>query len=159
MKKTVFYTVLLVAVISLFCIGGCTGRYGVKEEAPSQTSSPAEGTDEQIPDMDAGQIPVSDVEGAARESENGLTAEAAEMLCGEVLGKHASETGFPISYKCIGGASYNGKLYYVMHISWFVNNQHWSYIGNAFVSSDGAEIYDGIVSEEEYEITGLRWKK
>lgn len=85
--------------------------------------------------------------------------EDAEKLCAEVLGDYAEETGFPISYKCIDKKTVDGKEYYVMHITWLVDNMHQSYIGNAFVSTDGEEIYDGIVSGDEFEITSLRWKK
>ena len=88
-----------------------------------------------------------------------ITAEEAEKLCAEVLGDYAEETGFPISYKCTDEIDFFGKEYYVMHISWLVNNSHLSYIGNAFVTKDGKAIYDGVVSGEEFEITSLRWQK
>ena len=101
----------------------------------------------------------SDVESIAKEQEDGITKEEAESLCREMLGDKAEENGFPISYRCIGAVSANDKLYYAMHITWLVNNNHWSYIGNCNVSSDGKEIHDGIVSPAKYEMTELRWSK
>lgn len=103
------------------------------------------------------EVPVSDVESIAKEE--GITKEEAEQLCQEVLGDKDEENSFPISYRCIGAVSANNKLYYVMHIAWLVDNNHWSYIGNCYVSSDGKEIYDGIVSPAKYEMTELKWSK
>ena len=105
------------------------------------------------------EVPVSDVESIAKEQEGGITKEEAESLCREMLGDKAEENSFPISYRCISAVSANNKLYYVMHITWLVDNNHWSYIGNCYVSSDGKEIYDGIVSPAKYEMTELRWSK
>lgn len=105
------------------------------------------------------EVPVVDVESIAAEQKNGITKHEAEQLCSDVLGDKAEENGFPISYRCISAVSSDDKFYYVMHITWLVDNNHWSYIGNCYVSSDGQEIFDGIVSSEKYEITGLRWKK
>ena len=105
------------------------------------------------------EVPISDVESIAKEQEDGITKEEAESLCREMLGDKAEENSFPISYRCISAVSANNKLYYVMHITWLVDNNHWSYIGNCYVSSDGKEIYDGIVSTSKYEMTELRWSK
>ncbi len=123
-----------------------------------ETEAGTEFKTEQTLDDDIVEVPVSDVE-AITSKENGLTMQDAEELCGEVLGDKAEENDFPISYRCIGAVSVHDTLYYVMHITWLVNGDHWSYIGNCFVSSDGQEIYDGIVSPEEYKMTELRWSK
>ncbi len=132
--------IVLVAVLICFKMGNCS------TETEQFNKSIAE-------------LLVSEVETIAKRSENGLTSIEAEQLCRDVLGDKAEENGFPISYKCISAVSANDKLYYVMHITWLVNDSHWSYIGNCYVSFDGREIYDGVVSGEEYEITDLRWKK
>lgn len=99
------------------------------------------------------------IHGNTAQNEEYITAQEAEKLCGEVMGEVAEETGFPVSYRCQGAVSVGGKFYYVMHVSWLVDNSHWSYIGNCFVSCDGREIYDGIVSEKEYKITKLLWSR
>ncbi len=127
--------VLCVAIILTFCAGCSKNEDAFKP-------------DEIV------EISVSEVE-----NKNGLTKEEAEKLCIDVLGDKAEETGFPISYRCIGAVSAKGKSYYVMYIAWLVEGSHWSYIGNCYVSSDGSEIYDGIVEEGKYEMTALRWKK
>ncbi len=113
--------------------------------------------DEQIIPDGIAEVEISYVESETKDG--GITAKEAQELCLEVLGDMAPETGFPISYRCISTVSAKGKLYYVMHISWFVNETHWSYIGNCFVSSDGTEIYDGIAHSSGYEMTELRWEK
>lgn len=114
-------------------------------------------TDEKIIPDGIEEVEISYVESEAEKG--GITAKQAQELCSEILGNMASETGFPISYNCISAVSAKGKLYYVMNISWFVNEVHWSYIGNCFVSSDGTEIYDGISNSDGYEMTQLRWTK
>lgn len=112
-----------------------------------------------VSDKSMVEVPISEVEAFVKQNDGHLTAQEAEKLCGEVMGEVAEETGFPISYRCQGEVSANDKFYYVMHISWLVDNSHWSYIGNCFVSSDGREIYDGIASEKEYKIAKLLWSK
>lgn len=113
-------------------------------------------TDEKIIPDSIKEVEISYVESEAEDG--GITAKEAQELCLEVLGDIAPETGFPISYRCISAVSAKEKLYYVMHISWLVNETHWSYIGNCFVSSDGNEIYDGIADSSGYEMTELRWR-
>ncbi len=136
MKKLFIFVLIIILFSFAFIIGLKTGKAPVKDN--ETVTSPA---------------------GEIEEEKSTITKQEAEELCIDVLGEIAEETGFPISYNCIGEYSSNGKLYYVMHISWLVNNTHRSYIGNCFVSSDGKEIYDGIALGEEYTITELRWKK
>lgn len=88
-----------------------------------------------------------------------ITPEEAERLCLEILGDKAEETGFPMSYRCMGTFSEKDKTFYVIEIRWLVNNSHFSYIGNCFVNLDGSEIYNGIAIAEETKITDLLWKK
>lgn len=105
------------------------------------------------------EIPIFDIETIVNEQEGAITRDEAEKLCREVLEDKAEENGFPISYKAIGAIFIKEKIYYVMHISWLVNNNHWSYIGNCYVSIDGQEIYDGVRTPSKHEITTLRWKR
>lgn len=105
------------------------------------------------------EIPISDIEEIVKQNQNSLTQQEAEELCRNVLGDKAEENGFPISYRCISAVTTNDKIYYVMHIACLVDNNNWSYIGNCYVSFDGQEIYDGIVSPAKYKMTELRWKK
>lgn len=112
-----------------------------------------------VSDKSIVEVPSSEVGALVEQNEEYITEQEAEKLCGEVMGEVAEETGFPVSYRCRGAVSVSGKFYYVMHISWLVDNSHWSYIGNCFVSCDGREIYDGIVSEKEYKIIKLLWSR
>lgn len=146
-KVGVFLTVILsIAILTILFFIGTTYHWASTTEIKDNVDYIAE-------------VPISDVEAIAKEQENGITKQDAEKLCQKILGDKAEENGFPISYRCISAVSANNKLYYVMHIAWLVNNNHWSYIGNCYISSDGQEIYDGIVSQSEYTMTELRWKK
>ncbi len=104
------------------------------------------------------EFPLSEAEALANQKGN-ITKQEAETLCRDVLGEKAEETGFPVSYSCIGAASADDTVYYVMRIAWLVEGTHWSYIGNCFVSLDGKEIYDGIALSGEYTMTKLRWRE
>ncbi len=96
-------------------------------------------------------IPVDNVKG--------ITAREAEALCYEFMGEKDADTGFAFSFGTSGAVQRGEKQYYVIRASWLVNNDHLSYIGDFFVSADGKEIYDGVVSGDTYEMMDLRWKK
>lgn len=157
--KKVYIVLCVVTILIAFIIGLSMQNRSVKDELINNETDITENKTEQIFDKDIVEIPISDVEMIAKQSENGITSMEAEQLCQEILGDSAEENGFPISYRCISAVSVNDKLYYVMHISWLVNNSHWSYIGNCFVSYDGKEIYDGLFLEEKYSMTELRWRQ
>lgn len=157
--KKVYIVLCVVTILIAFIIGLSMQNRSVKDELINNETDITENKTEQIFDNDIVEIPISDVEMIAKQSENGITSMEAEQLCQEILGDSAEENGFPISYRCISAVSVNDKLYYVMHISWLVNNSHWSYIGNCFVSYDGKEIYDGLFLQEEYSMTELRWRQ
>ncbi|MBQ2890938.1 MAG: hypothetical protein IJE44_04770 [Clostridia bacterium] len=88
-----------------------------------------------------------------------ITQEEAEKLCASVLGEKDEETGFPFSFGATGTIQKDGKEYYVIRTSWLVNNDHLSYIGDFFVTTDGKEIYDGWYTSEEYSIGKLIWSE
>lgn len=157
--KKVYIVLCVVTILIAFIIGLSMQNRSVKDELINNETDITENKTEQIFDKDIVEIPISDVEMIAKQSENGITSMEAEQLCQEILGDSAEENGFPISYRCISAVSVNDKLYYVMHISWLVNNSHWSYIGNCFISYDGKEIYDGLFLQEEYSMTELRWRQ
>ncbi len=143
-KKTGILILWIFIIVIAFYAGTKFGNVSVDNEPIPQTD-----------DI----ISVSDDATTAGQKQNVITQQEAEKLCLEVLGDTAQENGFPISYRCIDTVSIDDKMYYVMHIAWLVNNSHWSYIGNCFVSLDGDEIYDGIFTPAKYEIMGLRWNK
>jgi len=93
------------------------------------------------------------------ESVNGISQEEATALCYEIRGSLDSVTGFPIAHGITGAVEKNGIQYYVLRSQWFVDNDHWSYIGNSFVTSDGKKLYDGIALGGEYEILNLLWSE
>ncbi len=145
MKKKTGILILWIFTIAIaFCAGIKFGDVSVDNEPISKTDNT---------------ISVSDDATTAGQKQNVITQQEAEKLCHDVLGDVAEENGFPISYRCIDTVSIDDKMYYVMHIAWLVNNSHWSYIGNCYVSFDGQEIYDGIFTPAKYEIMELRWKK
>lgn len=157
--KKIFIFVLCIVLVLIGVIVGVKIKNHFADEMNDNPTAMMESETEYTSDNSIKELPISDVENIARQSENGLTKQDAELLCQEVLWEQAEETGFPVSYRCIAAVSAEDQLYYVMHIAWFVNNSHWSYIGNCFVSIDGQEIYDGVVSDGIYEMTELRWKQ
>ncbi len=88
-----------------------------------------------------------------------ITPEEAEKLCFAVMGEKDESTGFPFSFGVTETTQKDGKEYYVIRATWFVNNSHMSYIGDFFVSLDGKEIYSGYVHEDEYIMTEKIWSK
>ena len=101
----------------------------------------------------------SDIVPIPIETVKGITKQEAELLCYAVLGERDEETGFPFSFGTSAAVEKDKKQYYVVRVSWLVDNSHLSYIGDFFVSADGKEIYDGVVLGVEYELMDLRWKK
>ena len=155
MKKIFISVLLMIAVLIAFIIGVRIQNHSIEDELTNNETVITESKPEQKVDKTIVEVPISDVESIA----NGITKQEAENLCRDVLGEKAEENGFPISYRCISAVSVNDELYYVMHITWLVNGNHWSYIGNCFVASNGQKIYDGVVSQGKYEMTELRWEK
>lgn len=159
MKKILIYVLCVIIALTTIVICLKLGKDTAVDEPENNATIVDETENGQTSDKDIAEIPVNVAEEIAEQSKNGITIAEAEQLCADVLGDKAEENDFPISYKCISAVSANNSLYYVMNISWLVNGEHWSYIGNCYVSFDGCEIYDGIVSGEEHEIMELRWKK
>lgn len=82
-------------------------------------------------------IPVEDV-----------SVEDAANLCRTVLGETSEETGFKLAYRYVKTIEVNNRSYYVMIMSWLVDNNHWSYIGEVIVSTSGDEVYSGAINRE-----------
>lgn len=93
------------------------------------------------------------------EKNESITPKEAEELCYSVLGEKDEGTGFPFSFSATATLERNGIQYHVIRASWLVNNDHMSYIGDFFVSTDGKEIYNGFVGKDEYTIESLIWSK
>ena len=89
----------------------------------------------------------------------GITKQEAELLCYDVLGERDEETGFPFSFGTSAAVEKDKKQYYVVRVSWLVDNSHLSYIGDFFVSADGKEIYDGLALPDEYKMGNIIWSE
>lgn len=87
----------------------------------------------------------------------GITESAAIALCYEILGEKAEETGYELAYRCVGAIEVKGVQYYVMDVTWLVDEKHWSYIGEVMVSADGCTIYDGDSKNGNYFLGEKRW--
>ena len=150
MKKILSVILVLIFVFAFIRISTSTyENIKRRDDATVQNQETAIG--ETKKDGDITPISVDDV--------RGITGQEAEELCYYVLGEKDEDTGFVFSFGTSGAVQKDEKQYYVIRASWLVNNDHFSYIGDFFVSADGKEIYDGVVSGEEYEMTDLRWKK
>jgi hypothetical protein len=77
-----------------------------------------------------------------------------------VLGEAADDTGFRLAYRFVEAIEFEDQYYYVMYMSWLVDDNHWSYIGEVMVSASGDEIYSGAVDREgNYFIVEKLWEK
>ena len=150
MKKNILIIILVLIFLFVF-IRITTSTY---ENIKRRNNAPVQDQemiiDETKSDGDITPISVDDVKG--------ITGQEAEELCYYVMGEKDEDTGFAFSFGTSGAVQKGEKQYYVIRASWLVDNNHLSYIGNFFVSADGKEIYDGVVSGEEYEMMDLMWK-
>ena len=97
-----------------------------------------------INENDLVEIPIESVEG--------ITEEDAKNLCREIIGDIADgssliiehNTGFKLAYRCDAAIEYEGVQYYVINMTWLVDDNHWSSIGDLMVSANGNEIFYGI---------------
>ena len=74
-----------------------------------------------------------------------ISEEDAINLCRTVLGDKAMENGFILGYRCDARIECNGTQYYVITMSWLVDDNHWSYIGELMISTNGNQIYSGTI--------------
>ncbi len=88
-----------------------------------------------------------------------ITPKEAENLCYTVMGEKDEATGFPFSFGVTGTEEIDGEEYYIIRATWLVNNDHMSYIGDFFVTTDGKKVYTGFVQGDEYTIENLIWSK
>ena len=150
MKKTVIGILCAVLILAVVFV---SVNYFVKKG--SVDDAPV--AEEIITDKVSGEEKTEEPE--EEKTGNIISAAEAEQLCRKVMGEVAEETGFPMSYGYTETVEINGRAYHAIRVSWLVNNSHMSYIGDLFVTTDGSEIYDGVVYNGEYEIAELRWEK
>jgi len=72
-----------------------------------------------------------------------ITSEQAVRLLREKIGEKDPTTDFQYSFIYEKIIIYDEKEYYSIRQSWLVENSHYSFIGQLFVSTDGEEIYAG----------------
>ena len=146
MNKKIFLTFVILVVIITSCIFIIRFSYNqeIKEDENIKDS-------EIIEQTDFVQIPIDSV--------SGITTKRAEELCYNVLGKKDEKTGNLFSYGVSDAVKKGNREYYIVRVSWLVNNDHMSYIGDFFVSSDGSKIYNGFAKPGEYEMGDIIWSK
>ena len=146
MNKKIFLTFVILVVIITSCIFIIRFSYNqeIKEDENIKDS-------EIIEQTDFVQIPIASV--------SGITTKRAEELCYNVLGKKDEKTGNLFSYGVSDAVKKGNREYYIVRVSWLVNNDHMSYIGDFFVSSDGSKIYNGFAKPGEYEMGDIIWSK
>ena len=89
----------------------------------------------------------------------GISEDDASILCRTVLGEKGDITDFDIGYRCTAAIEYNGGQYYVVTVSWLVDDRYWSYIGEVMVASNGDTIYSGYSDQEgNYYLHEIIWK-
>ena len=146
MNKKIFLTFVILVVIITSCIFIIRFSFNqeIKEDENIKDS-------EIIEQTDFVQIPIDSV--------SGITTKRAEELCYNVLGKKDEKTGNLFSYGVSDAVKKGSREYYIVRVSWLVNNDHMSYIGDFFVSSDGSKIYNGFAKPGEYEMGDIVWSK
>ena len=146
MNKKIFLTFVILVVIITSCIFIIRFSFNqeIKEDENIKDS-------EIIEQTDFVQIPIDSV--------RGITTKRAEELCYNVLGKKDEKTGNLFSYGVSDAVKKGNREYYIVRVSWLVNNDHMSYIGDFFVSSDGSKIYNGFAKPGEYEIGDIVWSE
>lgn len=146
MNKKIFFTFVILVVIITSCIFIIRFSYNqeIKEDENIKDS-------EIIEQTDFVQIPIDSV--------SGITTKKAEELCYNVLVKKDEKTGNLFSYGVSDAVKKGNREYYIVRVSWLVNNDHMSYIGDFFVSSDGSKIYNGFAKPGEYEMGDIVWSK
>ncbi len=146
MNKKIFFTFVILVVIITSCIFIIRFSFNqeIKEDENIKDS-------EIIEQTDFVQIPIDSV--------SGITTKKAEELCYNVLGKKDEKTGNLFSYGVSDAVKKGNREYYIVRVSWLVNNDHMSYIGDFFVSSDGSKIYNGFAKPGEYEMGDIVWSE
>ena len=99
----------------------------------------------------------------------GITQNEVINICREILGEiddanrpfgKGFNTGFKLGYRCNAALEYNDIQYYAVTMSWLVNDNHWSYIGDVIISANGDEIYEGHEhSDGTYSFGKLLWRR
>ncbi len=155
MGKKIFYVIIVVVLV--FTISGILyyKTFISNNETALEHSEPAPNQDIAVNETKTN----SDIIEISTDSVKGITQQEAEKLCYSVLGEKDEETGFIFSFGTSGAVETEGKQYYVIRVSWMVNNSHLSYIGDFFVSADGKEIYGGTALLGEYIMENVIWKE
>ncbi len=154
MSKKIFGGIIVAALIITICVVLYHKAFVTNNESGFEQSDPATSQDDTVDeeyDNEIVEIPVDSVKG--------ITQQEAESLCLSVMGEKDEETGFMFSFGASGAVKTAGKQYYVIRVSWLVNNSHLSYIGDLFVLADGTEVYSGTALQGEYIMEDLIWKK
>lgn len=79
--------------------------------------------------------------GSANEGE--ITVDEALQILYDKYGTEDVDTGFTYSYGYTETDEIDGVTYYNFRMSWLVDNDHFSYLTNLFVSTDGSKVYSG----------------
>ena len=153
MPKKLFPIVTILSLVFLF---GCQSQYPYNLQTNSNGPPEPVFTTIETPSFDDSgkviDIPLNSV--------NGISEEEALNLCFSIVGEKCEETGFRLAYHYVGAIEYEGAEYYVMNMTWLVDDNHWSYIGELIVSANGDKIYDGVIDEEgNYYLGQKRWQK
>jgi len=150
--KALLIIVILSLLFLLSCQSEVVGSEGISSDELPKTVEPP-----------AGMLIFADNNSNTNEqaiSVGGISEEDAANLCRTILGETAEETGFMLAYRCVEIIEFEEQNYYVLTISWLVDDNHWSYIGEVMVSASGDEIYSGIVDlEGNYYLVEKLWGK
>ncbi len=144
--------ILLILLSASIVMAGCTKEALKSDE---DTTVPTESTEA----TDASDVNEKKISWIELDDVNGITADEAIALCESVIGTVDEISGFEIGYSVVGAGEYEGEQYYIINVTWFVENHHWSYVGNWAVSADGDKIYDADYRDENCCLHDVHWEK
>jgi len=155
-EKMLKRVLLLVMILAVLVVQGCKMQ-GVESGEKPRTIL------QKTVDMRSGVFVFDDSKKSTSVAEKpveSISAEEAAHICRVVLGEAEEESGFKVAYLYIETIEYGNQSYYVMHVSWLVDDNHWSYIGEVIVSTNGEKIYSGAVDREgNYFLVEKLWEE
>lgn len=141
--------IIIAAVAILFFYNRGVNEENLSLEGENQSTPVEEGESEDNAGEETGDnedgSPAEDVSDSDGENSGSeFTQEDALALLQETFGAEDADTGFPFSYQYVEVSEVDGVSYYNFRMSWLVENDHYSYLGNMFVALDGSVVYSGI---------------
>lgn len=141
MKKQISALVLIAALCTM--CASCSAKNGA---APASTTGKSTAVLTTQKTQPGSTQPVSPTKPLVKTK---ITTVQAEKLLLKYYGIKDKKTGNTYSYAYLKTVAIDGKKYYAYSVNWLVDGDHYSFVGNIFVSLDGKAIYTGKVGMDD----------